>query len=375
MNEGLPLIAVSAAPMPASTSQRGRSGEQKRIVPHHNARASTHDRQESSCIVLDGRTRMVAVYEQYVGPVEKRRYIERATIAEDVADLWILVRKDAVAQQRTSCQRPTKAGGRPRGRESVTTSDASSATAMALSPRNVPISKYRHLGRLRARPRQRSKSRTVDVSSRNEKVSSLPRSSPTTASIGTALGRSPNSSRASASYRRSSSSGRAIVRRASSRGLRMTRAAPRAMALHDASFSPQKERWCGWTECRHVVRCEGWLETVACAIHFGRLQCAYDHDSIRSSMSDHTAPIFVLGCGRSGTTLLRLMLNSHPRISIPGETWYFPTSGPNEVPSMPGPESEWRDRLTQKIVGSSGISRTWDSRASRCAPARVAHAL
>ncbi|MFB4311924.1 sulfotransferase [Actinomadura sp. GTD37] len=36
--------------------------------------------------------------------------------------------------------------------------------------------------------------------------------------------------------------------------------------------------------------------------------------------SRHARPIFVLGCARSGTTLLRLMLHSHPRLAIPGET-------------------------------------------------------
>ncbi len=34
---------------------------------------------------------------------------------------------------------------------------------------------------------------------------------------------------------------------------------------------------------------------------------------------DRKAPIFVLGCGRSGSTLLRLMLTSHPNIGIPPE--------------------------------------------------------
>jgi hypothetical protein len=33
-----------------------------------------------------------------------------------------------------------------------------------------------------------------------------------------------------------------------------------------------------------------------------------------------TAPIFVVGAARSGTTLLRLMLNEHPRVSIPAES-------------------------------------------------------
>ncbi|WUH97985.1 sulfotransferase [Spirillospora sp. NBC_00431] len=34
-------------------------------------------------------------------------------------------------------------------------------------------------------------------------------------------------------------------------------------------------------------------------------------------------PIFILGCPRSGTTLLQLMLHSHPRIAIPAETRFL----------------------------------------------------
>lgn len=34
-------------------------------------------------------------------------------------------------------------------------------------------------------------------------------------------------------------------------------------------------------------------------------------------------PIFILGCPRSGTTLLRVMLNAHPRIAIPPETRFL----------------------------------------------------
>lgn len=35
------------------------------------------------------------------------------------------------------------------------------------------------------------------------------------------------------------------------------------------------------------------------------------------------APFFIVGCGRSGSTLLRMMLASHSRLTIPPETWYL----------------------------------------------------
>jgi hypothetical protein len=36
-----------------------------------------------------------------------------------------------------------------------------------------------------------------------------------------------------------------------------------------------------------------------------------------------TGPFFIVGCGRSGSTLLRMMLVSHSRLTIPPETWYL----------------------------------------------------
>jgi hypothetical protein len=36
--------------------------------------------------------------------------------------------------------------------------------------------------------------------------------------------------------------------------------------------------------------------------------------------SRNDRPIFVIGCPRSGTTLLQLMLHAHPRIAVPTET-------------------------------------------------------
>lgn len=36
-----------------------------------------------------------------------------------------------------------------------------------------------------------------------------------------------------------------------------------------------------------------------------------------------TAPFFIVGSGRCGSTLLRMMLASHSRLSIPPETWFL----------------------------------------------------
>jgi hypothetical protein len=39
-------------------------------------------------------------------------------------------------------------------------------------------------------------------------------------------------------------------------------------------------------------------------------------------MNQRHSPIFIVGCGRSGTTLLRVMLDSHPQIGIPLESLF-----------------------------------------------------
>ncbi len=41
-------------------------------------------------------------------------------------------------------------------------------------------------------------------------------------------------------------------------------------------------------------------------------------------MSAQTVPFFIVGSERSGTTLLMVMLGSHPRLAVPEVTWYYP---------------------------------------------------
>jgi len=42
-----------------------------------------------------------------------------------------------------------------------------------------------------------------------------------------------------------------------------------------------------------------------------------------SRLSQATGPFFIIGSGRSGSSLLRMMLAAHSRLTIPPETWYL----------------------------------------------------
>jgi hypothetical protein len=61
---------------------------------------------------------------------------------------------------------------------------------------------------------------------------------------------------------------------------------------------------------------------------------------------ERAAPFFIVGSSRSGSTLLRLMLASHSRITIPSETWFL-TALVEEFPF---------DKLLQEDEISSAIS-------------------
>jgi hypothetical protein len=75
-------------------------------------------------------------------------------------------------------------------------------------------------------------------------------------------------------------------------------------------------------------------------------------NSERDAMSDRTAlpaAPFIVGAGRSGTTLLRLMLDSHPAMCIPPETGFIPAAtGRSQV--VADPRCEFFQTVTQFVT-------------------------
>src|SRR4029077_11716000 len=60
---------------------------------------------------------------------------------------------------------------------------------------------------------------------------------------------------------------------------------------------------------------------------------------------DDAAPVFVVGSMRSGSTLLRLMLDSHPRIAIGAETGFMGAAmGTKRIPGWKY-GAEWYQRI------------------------------
>jgi len=78
--------------------------------------------------------------------------------------------------------------------------------------------------------------------------------------------------------------------------------------------------------------------------------------------SDNT-PFFVLGAARSGTTMLRLMLNRHSRLAIPFES-HFLRQIFVELPSDRPLEAQEADRMADLVTGEKNF-RTWHLDANR----------
>lgn len=70
-------------------------------------------------------------------------------------------------------------------------------------------------------------------------------------------------------------------------------------------------------------------------------------------MKHNNSPIFIVGCGRSGTTLLRLMLNKHSKIAIPEETWYFPYLDKQKQNILQSGEGDWKARVANYIFANT----------------------
>jgi hypothetical protein len=78
--------------------------------------------------------------------------------------------------------------------------------------------------------------------------------------------------------------------------------------------------------------------------------------------SDNT-PFFVLGAARSGTTMLRLMLNRHSRLVIPFESQFLRQIFA-EIPSDRPLEAHEADRMADLVIGEKNF-RTWHLDATR----------
>jgi hypothetical protein len=72
-----------------------------------------------------------------------------------------------------------------------------------------------------------------------------------------------------------------------------------------------------------------------------------------------SAPLFIIGLGRSGTTLLRLMLNQHPRIAIPYES-HFITKYCIQIDSYGDLEADNNLRKLVSDILSEPFLKMWD---------------
>jgi Sulfotransferase family len=77
---------------------------------------------------------------------------------------------------------------------------------------------------------------------------------------------------------------------------------------------------------------------------------------LRSRLASGEAPVpFIVGSSRSGTTMLRLMLDSHPDLAIPPETGFLPA-----VSELEGQGEALRERFFEAIVSFPANAPAWD---------------
>lgn len=73
-----------------------------------------------------------------------------------------------------------------------------------------------------------------------------------------------------------------------------------------------------------------------------------------SAVGRKWSPVFLVGCPRSGTTLLRDLLRSHPLLTIPGESHFIP----DFYRAYGDPQNPWEaERLAARILGTFWIGR------------------
>ena len=76
------------------------------------------------------------------------------------------------------------------------------------------------------------------------------------------------------------------------------------------------------------------------------------------NLNSQDSPFFIVGCERSGTTLLRLMLNQHPRLRVPRESWFL-IDLMNQLP-LQTKLSQQDLQLAFRIISNHHKWKTWE---------------
>lgn len=75
------------------------------------------------------------------------------------------------------------------------------------------------------------------------------------------------------------------------------------------------------------------------------------------SSKSQNEPVFILASGRSGTTMLRLMIDNHPRISMPSAAYFLPQL--MERLPLNSPLSEEEKRLAFDLLSNHEEWESW----------------